>query len=143
MFITEQLKTTKPGSHQIPLDLISYPDDKNLCIFHPLKECISRTAQLRQNNWNLFISFQKLHLPGTKDTIARWVKTTLKSAGINTEIFAAHSCRGASTSAAQAAGLSLTAIMRSAGWSNAKTFARFYSIFISPDNFGHSVFILL
>ena len=137
--IPETLKTTRPGNHQAPLQLLSYPDNKNLCVVTHLTEYLERTAPLRNEHTELFISFQRPYLPVSKDTIARWVKSTLKSAGINTNIFSAHSCRAASTSAAKAAGLNLKDIMRSAGWTNAQTFARFYSLNVSKDNFGQSV----
>ena len=139
ILIPEPLKTTRPGYHQAPLQLLAYPDNENLCVFRHLKEYLARTAPLRNLHTCLFLSFQKPHLPVGKDTVARWIKTTLKAAGINTDAFTAHSCRAASTSAAKAAGLNLLDIMRSAGWSNAQTFERFYSLNIVKNNFGQSV----
>ncbi|CAC5367449.1 unnamed protein product [Mytilus coruscus] len=47
----------------------------------------------------------KPYKPVTKSTIARWVKTVMKSSGINIECFGPHSCRSASTSAALGQGL--------------------------------------
>ena len=64
------------------------------------------------------------------------------NAGIDANQFGAHSTRSASTSAAKRSGLDITTIIRAAGWSNASTFARFYSkpIEHSPDaNFGKAV----
>ena len=66
-------------------------------------------------------------------------KTTMKSAEINTAALSAHSCRAASTSVAKAPGLNLKEIIHSAGWTNAQTFARFYSLIISKDNLEQSV----
>ena len=72
----------------------------------------------------------------SKDTVARWIKTTLKHSGIDTEQFTCHSTRSASTSCAEAAGLSLEQIMQAAGWSTSSTFAKFYDKNIETVNFG-------
>ena len=48
----------------------------------------------------------------------------LQKAGINVNIFGAHSVRTASNSAVKR--LSLDMIMSEAGWSNASTFEKFY-----------------
>ena len=55
----------------------------------------------------LFIGITKPYAPVQACTIARWVKTVLKDAGINTSVFTAHSTRSASTSAAMSGGASL------------------------------------
>ncbi len=46
------------------------------------------------------MSFIRLHKAVTSSSIARWLKTILEEAGIDTTIFGAHSTRGASASAA-------------------------------------------
>ena len=50
----------------------------------------------------------------------------LKDAGIDTDEFKAHSTRGASTSKAQAMGLSCSEILEAARWSKMTTFKRHY-----------------
>ena len=57
------------------------------------------------------------------------------SAGIDTKVFGPHSSRSASASKAQASGLQLNDIMKAAGWTNEKTFARFYNKPIVSNNF--------
>uniref|UniRef100_A0ABD2W254 Reverse transcriptase RNase H-like domain-containing protein n=1 Tax=Trichogramma kaykai TaxID=54128 RepID=A0ABD2W254_9HYME len=60
-------------------------------------------------------------------TLARWVKCTLSKAGINTNIFTAHSTRHASTSAALDKGVSIEIIKDTAGWfKRSQVFARYY-----------------
>lgn len=137
--ISQPLKTTKAGKHQAPLELLAYPSDINLCIVTHLKEYLKRTENLRTQNTALFISFQKPHAAVTRETVSRWVKSTMKAAGIDTTVFKAHSCRAASTSAAKTAGLPLRDIIASAGWHNAETFARFYCRSVQRDNFGQHV----
>ncbi|XP_067215712.1 uncharacterized protein [Linepithema humile] len=69
------------------------------------------------------------HRPVTAQTLARWVKELLGSAGIDTSIFSAHSTRHASTSLAASRGVSVDEIRRTgAGWSSSSDiFARFYN----------------
>jgi hypothetical protein len=134
--IREVLKHTKAGKHQTPLELCAYPKDKRLCVLEYLQEYIKRTATLRGDESQLLVSFVKPHKAVAKDTIARWVKSILKQAGIDTVKFTCHSTRAASTSCVKAAGLNLPQIMQSAGWSNSATFAKFYDKNIEIDNFG-------
>ncbi|XP_065584386.1 uncharacterized protein LOC136043405 [Artemia franciscana] len=47
--------------------------------------------------------------------------------GIDTSVYGAHSTRSASTSHLKARGVDVDQIIRYVGWTNAKTFARFYN----------------
>ena len=71
------------------------------------------------------LSLQGSHAVSS-DTIGRWIKDTLQASGVDTGLFSAHSCRAASTTAASLKGVSLTTIVKSASWSNVKTFKKFY-----------------
>ena len=73
----------------------------------------------------LFLSWIGKHNPVTSSTIARWLKTSLTEAGINTDIFKAHSVRGASSSTAASAGVTTADILKAADWSSAGTFQKF------------------
>ena len=66
-------------------------------------------------------------------TISRWVKSVLKAAGLE-DTFKPHSTRAASTSKAHHLGVSLQTILDMAGWSNAKTFAKYYSKEVHNEN---------
>ena len=138
--IHKPLKTTIPGKHQAPLELLHYPEEPKLCIVKTLSHYLERTKVLRGEHSALFISFHKPHNPVSKDTIARWVKATLSDAGIDTDIFSADSCRAASTSATKQAGMNLSEIIKSAGWSNERTFAKHYEGEINSQHFGDFVF---
>ena len=125
--LTKLLKHSRPGVHQKPIDLKSYPD-KALCVVKCLEVYIHRTAHLRDcDSDTLLISFIKPYHKVSTDTIARWIKTVLRLAGIDTSIFKAHSTRSASTSAATKLGVPLQDIMSSAGWSSNSTFGKFYN----------------
>lgn len=131
--INKKLKHTKPGNHLEPITLMAY-HDKSLCIVDVLKEYIFRTSTLRHGQSKLLISYIKPNNPVSKDTVSRWVKDTLKLAGIDTCVFSAHSTRSASTSCSLKEGLSLATILKAGGWSNAMTFARYYNKPLDMDN---------
>ena len=50
----------------------------------------------------------------------------LRNAGIDTEIFKAHSVRGASTSMAARLGVTVETILEAADWSSESVFQKFY-----------------
>ena len=135
--ITEKLKHTRKGHHLKPIELSAYPHDKDLCVIHTLHEYIEKTTVHRKNT-QLLISFQKPHNSVGKDTIARWIKSTLESAGIDTTVYTAHSTRAASTSAVNKTALSINTILNAAGWTRESTFSRFYKK-QTVENFGQTL----
>jgi hypothetical protein len=121
------LKTSQPGKHLSKVVIAAYLDKKNLCPVQHLKSYLEKTSTLRGKHTQLFVSFQKPHKPVSTDTIARWIKTVMSKAGINTEIYGAHSTRAASTSAAHKKNIDTNRILSAAGWSNETTFSKFYN----------------
>ena len=122
----EKLKQTKPGRHLEPTELLSFPEDKELCVVQHLRECIHRIDPLRKGHSQLLLSYVKPFKQVARDTVSKWVKQVLQSAGIDITKYSAHSCRAASTSNVEVKGLNIAEIMKSAGWSTASTFAKFY-----------------
>ena len=107
-----------------------FGQDENLC---PV-ECFRQYLKLSRNVRpvilsslpnKLFISFRRPHKPVTSTTLGRWLRTFMSAAGIDSQIFKAHSVRGASTAAANAF-VPLSTIMSMADWSSASTFRSFY-----------------
>ena len=74
----------------------------------------------------LFLSYVKPHKLVTSQRLAHWIKDLLKEAGVNTEVFKAHSVWGAATSAAFKKGLQISDILSTADWSCESTFKKFY-----------------
>ena len=136
--VHEKLKQTKPGRYLEPIELLAFPEDKALCVVQHLREYIHRTDLLRKDHSQLLLSYLKPFKPVARDTVSRWVKKVLQSAGIDITKYSAHSCRAASTSNVKVKGLNIAEIMKSAGWSTASTFARFYDKPVSNTsaNFG-------
>ena len=93
-----------------------------------LKSYVDLTAPLRNqsNSSFFFVGAVKPHKPVSSSTIGRWIKQSLSDSGIDTQIFSAHSTRGAASSKAAAAGVPVESIMQTAQWSSESTFARHY-----------------
>lgn len=124
--ITGDYKQAKTGSDTLKIVLPAYPDDIRLCVFTTLNEYVTRTADLRHDD-QLFISTVKPYRAVSRDTIARWIKSILTRAGVDTSIFKPHSTRSASVSTALRNGADLQTILNAAGWSNETTFANYYN----------------
>lgn len=124
--ITELTKTSKPGKVQPTVILSTYRPNTTMCVVRTLLEYILRTKPFRNQNTNLFLSYAPPHKEVGTTTICRWLKYSLSEAGIDVSIFKAHSFRSASTSKAASKGVPINAILQTAGWTNASTFARFY-----------------
>ena len=125
--ITGLLKQSRPGYSNPFVKLRAYPKDIRLCVFTCFIEYVSRTRLLRVANRDLFISFKKPHAPVGKQTLARWTKIVMGMAHINTNVFAPHSVRSASTSAALRGGVPVQDILDKAGWARESVFGKFYN----------------
>lgn len=123
--IDEAIKQSRPGVPNPVLEFKSFCENRAICIVECLRVYLKRTETLRKTN-ELFLSYIKPHKAIGKNTVSRWVKEILTKSGIDTSVFKAHSTRSASTSSAKESGLPLTSILETAGWSNARTFHRFY-----------------
>ena len=104
---------------------MSLPEDPSLCTMSTLAEYILRTEKLRSSS-KLFISFIRPHKPVTTSTVGRWIKSVLSSAGIDTSVFKAHSVTGASVTNAHIRGVPVEEILRTADWTNERTFRKYY-----------------
>jgi hypothetical protein len=69
--------------------------------------------------------------------IARWIKRTMLEAGLNTNVYSAHSCRATSFSAAYLAGVGISTILKS----DVTTFKIFYlKELTNVYDYGHTKF---
>ena len=137
-YIPEILKTTRPTFHTEPLELKSFPMEQALCPVSCLVQYLHMTGRSKKETkiGPLFLSYAN-HKPIKSGTIAKYVVAMMEQVGINISTFSAHSCRGASTSAAKRS-LSLKEIRKAAGWTSCSTFARFYDRRIDK-NFGEAI----
>ena len=88
---------------------------------------------------SLFVSYIKPHGTVLKDTVSRWLRTVMFNLGIDCTKFNVHSIRSASTSKAKLNFVSVDKILSVAGWSNTKTFAKYYNRAISQVTFSDAV----
>ena len=123
--IAPLLKTNSPKNPVSVITLKAYRADRRICVLTCLKLYLKRTRHLRSST-QLFISNSSPHNAVTKDTLARWIKSILTKAGVDTKVFKAHSTRAAATSAA-ARSVDISTVLRTAGWSRESTFAKFYN----------------
>ncbi|XP_046417420.1 uncharacterized protein LOC124178226 [Neodiprion fabricii] len=141
--IPEHIKTSRAGAVQPLLKLPFFEHKPGLCIARTLLHYLTITKDLRGKEDYLLISFQKPHAKVSRDTIGRWIKSTLKELGVD-ERYTAHSTRHAATSKAAEKGVNIDEIKRIAGWSQkSKVFADFYNlpIKIQDDDFAKRVML--
>ncbi len=123
-------KTARPGDPPKVSFHAAFPSDVDLCPVKYLRCYEAVTSGLRPSDPslpnNLFLSYIRPHKPVTSPSVARWMKSVLELAGIDTSIFTAHSVRGASTSGALNQGISIPDILKMDSWSNESTFQKFY-----------------
>ena len=120
------LKQSKSGRNNPVAELCAYPPDRRLYAVFVLKEYLKRTETLHGNNKYLFISHMKPHGPVIRDTISRWLKSVMISAGVDILIYKPHSIRLAVVLKTKSNSVPVQDILSTAGLSSEKTFARFY-----------------
>lgn len=132
---TRIIKQSRPGYTPPVIKLMAYAPDRRLCVLTTLKEYLLRTHSLRGDESQLFISYVKPHKKISKDTLSRWIKLIMKKSGVDMDVFCPNSFRSASTSAAKRMEITVDDIMKVAGWSTEKTFAKYYNkpVVVTPD----------
>ena len=126
-------RLTKPrkSQHSGPLQVVSigrWLEDDLICPVLCLHNYIQATSAVRSpsNSQILLIGSTRPHKPVGSSTVARWIKSQLEAAGINTTIFGAHSTRGAAGSKANTKGVNIQSILARGHWSRETTFSKFY-----------------
>ena len=92
------MKTSNKKFHIGEIKFPRYQENDKICVLTRIKEYLKLTGNLRGNITRLFITLTKPFKIASQDTLARWIKTTLQSAGIDMSIFTSHSTRSATTS---------------------------------------------
>ncbi|CAB0003843.1 unnamed protein product [Nesidiocoris tenuis] len=129
IYIPDLIKSSRPNSTQPCLKLPFFDQKPALCVARCLDSYLDLTRPYRPHGCDqLFITWTSPFGPATKQTMSRWMKDTMSSAGIDCSIFKPHSIRHASTSTALRRGLSIELIQKTVGWSvRSTTFAKFYN----------------
>ena len=90
-----------------------------------LKRYIFKTERHRETR-KLFMTTTGRYSAIAKFTLTRWIKSVLKSSGIDLSKYKVHSVRGASSSAAFASGIAIDLIMEKASWAQPSVFVNYY-----------------
>ena len=107
--------------------MYKYAEDSGLCVVTTVLDYIKRTRSLiRQDEDALFITYGKTHKKPSKDTLRRWITTSLSEAGIN--IYTAHSTRHASASKSKMGNCCVQTILSKGGWKSESVFRRHYDL---------------
>ena len=119
---------SKSNKSNVTVTFHSYTEDRLLCVIECLNEYLVRTERFRVATEKdpLLRSYIKPHGEIKPCTVARWLKSIMKDAGIDVSIFKAHSTRSASSSKVFNKGISTKEIMKVANWSSRNTFTKFY-----------------
>ena len=118
---------TKTSSEISSVFFAKFEQDHKLCVLRCLQAYLEKTRIFRpilapsQPN-QLLIRYRGPHAPLKSCTIARWTKSVLGKAGIDTSILKAHSTRSASPSRALSGGVSLEEVLKMADWSGPSRF---------------------
>ena len=120
-----------------------FPSNSKLCPVETLRCYLKATRSVRpaipsSKPDPLFISYVKPHKPISAPSLARWLRSLLKASGVNSDIFKAHSVRGASTTAAANSNVLLSEILKMADWSSPSTFQKFYYKPVHSSTFAHA-----
>lgn len=138
--LPQHTKTTKVGQKPHTITLQSFQETE-LDVVTCCRAYIGRTFHWRktETQHQLLLGTVSPHNPIKSCTVANWLKRIMQAAGLDTEMFKAHSTRAASTSKAKMEGLSVTDILQQANWSRAGTFTRFYCRETKDNNFANKV----
>ena len=117
-----------------PIVLKKFVPDRRVCVYRYLTVYLERTLNLRGAIRHVFITSKKPHKVVSRDTVSRWVKSVLRSSGIDITVFSAGSTRSASSSKALRQGAPIEDILKGGGWSRASTFSKWYKKDITREN---------
>ena len=132
-------KQSRQGRSIVEFFFPLFPDNPVLCPVKAIRAYLDRTESLRGTEVKMFLSYIKPHKAITSSTIARWLKSMLEQAGVNPDIFGAHSTRGASASAAARGGITTEDFLKAANWSSESVFQKFYHREIDKGAYGRAV----
>ena len=116
----------KRGKELQRIKIANFPQaDDRINPIKLLKRYIFKTERQRETR-KLFMTTTGRYSAIAKFTLTRWIKSVLKSAGIDLSKYKVHSVRGAASSAAFAGGIAVDLIMEKASWAQPSVFVNHY-----------------
>jgi integrase len=135
--IPQHVKNSRPNHPARRIFLPAFSENESICVVKTLKRYVDQTAPIRKDQ-ALLVSYAAPHLAVGSQTVSRWIRAVLSSAGVDTQ-YTSHSVRAATTSHAADNGVPLEDILAAADWSSESTFERFYHKPTPNDTFAKSV----
>jgi integrase len=126
LFFNKLKKNSSAKTQELSINVF-YFTDPDLCPLRALDLYIVKTHTLVPKDANIFTTLCKPFRNARPNTLAKHIKEILGNAGVDTEIYKAHSVRSASTSHALARGISIEEILDRATWASDSTFVKFYA----------------
>ena len=131
LFLRQGLsKQDRPSHFGTKIFVPSFPDNKKLDPKRAFAVYLKLTEKYRKkgenDETNLFLSFIEPHKPVSKQTVAKWIVSTIKLAYEGHIQVRAHSTRALGPSWALFKGANMTSILEAADWSRESTFIKFY-----------------
>ena len=127
ILLNSSFKHTKPSRPAQAIVYHKFNGNLKLCVVECAKLYIEvRKELVPPENKQFLVTFGKPHKAASDDTISRWIKNTISSAGIDIYVFKAHSTRSASSSKAIRTGIPYTEILKRDSWKGANTFTKHY-----------------
>ena len=123
--IGDLLKTSRPGDHFSEMSFDAYVPNQMLCVYTTILCYLRRTSDVRGNLTGLFLTTRPPFKVASRDTLRRWTKDVMCSAGLDLNMFSPHSTRSSASSKA-ALSLPLSTIVATIGWANDSTFGKYY-----------------
>ena len=139
--VVQLTKTRKPG----PPRKVLYPkfdSNREICpvtVLHLYMEKTAGQVASLGSPKPVFVTSRKPFRRARAGTIGHWIKDLLNTAGVNTEVFSAHSTRSASTSYAASKGVPINDILKAANWSSETTFEQYYHRSSTPSTFAETI----
>ena len=97
-----------------------------------------RTNLFRGTHGKLLLSYAKSHEPISGDSVSRWIQIVMTRAGIDTSIYKSE-CQICVNDKAKSNSVTISNIWKKVGWSDTKTFAKFYDRKIANDSYSVNV----
>ena len=121
------VKNVKQGKKPAPIEFYRF-EDPLLCPLRCIDSYITMTDAWRDRGKPsaLFLSYIAPHKPISKSRLAGWIKDSINLAGVDTNIFTAHSVRGASSSKVFLQGLSAKEVIDHGSGARESTWQKFY-----------------
>ena len=117
-------KQSRPSHSGVEFFFPAFKEDECLCPVATLKAYKLKTKEFWQNKGenHLFRSFIGQRKAVSSSTIARWLRSCLQKAGVDTSAFQAHSVRAAASTKAAMSGVTVEDILKAADWSTRAPF---------------------